>query len=1118
MIQEAETGRRVPPAEMETCQEAISVAYALLQRHPGVFLGKQFDENDDDDDDDVKKKRADDGDVSETRCLRAASSMIASLYRALQGSALSRENAVAAGVTVAAAVGAGVTDPRRHAAALADAFAEREPLTGSGPLLPSTSSSADAWCRANGVAPAPMEALALATETVTKETATATRKVTQQTVTTSEINNNTEQHKGMMTFRDLSDRMTPFGRLCAARGVLTAASAEALSFPLEVPAEANEAGRASEGDEGEENKEKKKKKPWTLLTSYLFPYICASLERPGDSHHKYHAAAALRAALVRVKALAVAAGRGPREKKEKEELKTPAELTKKFSLDDVFPPSSRDRVCDILWANWEDPLSQTVKETHLSFDTLLDVEEARVAEEGRRGSDALPTAFLEDAARSLLKKDVSVKGRYAPLAMVARRLGARRLLALAPDLLTETLRAMRDDSVCTAAGALVAAVAQSLLAETTDGELMAEKEAGKKTETAASVRRFDEGSRSRGSLRRAGKDEGTVAAAGSAAALASWRAWWVGPLAEALLSPGRERAGAGTYALPAFLRLDGASVVPLLARIREDPTLRANAAPAENTEENENDATETHASRRVSAVAAAVVATLRSARALGLLDPDDPSRVSRRVAEAAARTFAWETTSGPDDDEPSGKTNVPTEETTLRTHSNSVVSYGVDASTLLAAATRRDARSRRDALDLLCADGKRASLPGALERKVLRSAIPTHLRDADPAFRSALVSSTTRLLGRIKAGCGRAAVFVRARPELARAFRETHDRITPYSTPLPKEASSEKTEVKEKFSKTGTLPQETRGARCFGAHAKGARAVDDDEAARLIANASACVEFTEWLVKTLMRSAYPGAPYERKQTALDLLLAVAETFGVQGSPESDDMVTAASASVGNRESDADALAFAERLASRLEASPYATHCLGSDVVTCLLGAAVDSWDKLRVGAFRLLSKHPAPLAGVERPEAVAALFAWALALSRSPRVRESDAAALLLRLLFRKYALDGGWTVTLTPEVVATPPRESESVADSQRLASARTKKKSEKARRARTARLLGASPFIRFFFLSFFFFLPPVRGAATFRRFLLVLALFFLNTSREGNTIITHRPLMLANIFSNMC
>ena len=94
MIQEAETGRRVPPAEMETCQEAISVAYALLQRHPGVFLGKQFDENDDDDADDV----GDVGDVSwsprgdsprgSPRCTRAASSLIKSLYRALQGSAL----------------------------------------------------------------------------------------------------------------------------------------------------------------------------------------------------------------------------------------------------------------------------------------------------------------------------------------------------------------------------------------------------------------------------------------------------------------------------------------------------------------------------------------------------------------------------------------------------------------------------------------------------------------------------------------------------------------------------------------------------------------------------------------------------------------------------------------------------------------------------------------------------------------------------------------------------------------------------------------------------------------------------------------------------------------------
>ena len=65
-------------------------------------------------------------------------------------------------------------------------------------------------------------------------------------------------------------------------------------------------------------------------------------------------------------------------------------------------------------------------------------------------------------------------------------------------------------------------------------------------------------------------------------------------------------------------------------------------------------------------------------------------------------------------------------------------------------------------------------------------------------------------------------------------------------------------------------------------------------------------------------------------------------------------------------------------------------------------------------------------------------------------MRESDAAALLLRLLFRKYALDGGWTIALTPETVATPPAAGEADVD------ARNPKRS---RRTRTAKLLGASP-----------------------------------------------------------
>ena len=1039
MIQEAETGRRVPPAEMETCQEAVSVAYALLQRHPGTFLGGAFsrdeenhDEDDEDDEDDEETDATDDVHAEKALAAssRAARSLIASLYRVLQGSALSREAAVSAGVTVAAAVGAGVADPKRHAAALADAFI--------GTRDGEKTSSVNTWCRANGVEPAPTESLALAFSGKKK-------RFGDESGFGDDVRPGDGDNDAPTTFARLSRTMTPFGRLCAARGVLTAASAEALAHPLEVPEDARGETAASPRSRSNER--------WTLLTSHLFPFICASLERPEDSHHKYHAAAALRAALVRVKALA------RNKKATKSEAPPDGDAP---GVDDAFPTATRDRVCDILWANWEDPLAQTAKETLLSFETLLDVEEARAGEQKRRFE-----TFLEDAASSLLRKDASCKGRYVPLAAVARRLGARRLLTLAPDLLTATLRAMRDDSVCTAAGALAAAVSQSLLWEETarldaraasstpdsanDAARTARGDEKKKTESAPGF-----GSETK-TLRRAGKDEAVVAAEGSAAALVSWRAWWVGPLAEALLSPGRERAGAGTYALPAFLKQDGASVVPLLVRIQEVNPPGGGFTTA-NDDVSEDTTRANDGTRNASLVAGAVVAVLRAARQLGLLDPDDPSRVSRRVAAAAARTFVWRSADG----HGGGRATTNAETSADRAERPLAPSYGVDATILLAAATRRDARSRRDALDFLCADGKRSSLPGALERRVLRRALPTLLRDPDPAFRSALVSATTRLLVRIKAGCVRAATFARARPELVAAvfgetdasgfgFGETFHPKTANPEPPSGKAANDAPSARvgdddDESPEKRVTP--TRGARCFGAHAKGVRAVDDDEAARLIGNASACVSFIEWFTRTLVRSAYPGAPYERKQTALDLLLAVAETFPPDADADADPD--------GTRTSETSR---ASLLASRLESSPYATFCLGPDVVTCLLGAAVDSWDRLRAGAFRLLSKHPAPLAGIRRSEDVAAHFKWALALSRSPRVRESDAAALLLRLLFRKYAVDGGWTVTLTPEVavVAPPPREEKetSVSPAKNGTAARSGGGGE--RRTRTAKLLGA-------------------------------------------------------------
>ena len=248
------------------------------------------------------------------------------------------------------------------------------------------------------------------------------KAVTEETVT--------KRHGGE-TFR-LSDRMTPFPRLCARarrahRGVRR-----------RCPSRSSSIGRARRvGNGRRRNREEKREEKRAAVDAhdvFLFPYICASLERPGT------------------RTTSTTPRRPPRVGPRQGALRRRGFQNKKSYLlaGRRLPPSSRDRVCDILWANWEAAVA-TVKETHLSFDTMLDVERRRLLETRRGvGSARTETAFLEDAAESQ-KKDVSVKGGTRLSPWPARRLGARRLLALAPDLLPDTLRAMRDDSVCTAA-------------------------------------------------------------------------------------------------------------------------------------------------------------------------------------------------------------------------------------------------------------------------------------------------------------------------------------------------------------------------------------------------------------------------------------------------------------------------------------------------------------------------------------------------------------------------------------------------------------------------------------------------------------------------------------------
>lgn len=93
--------------------------------------------------------------------------------------------------------------------------------------------------------------------------------------------------------------------------------------------------------------------------------------------------------------------------------------------------------------------------------------------------------------------------------------------------------------------------------------------------------------------------------------------------------------------------------------------------------------------------------------------------------------------------------------------------------------------------------------------------------------------------------------------------------------------------------------------------------------------------------------------------------------------------------------DAAALAAAAARGEPLQAlhafDPFCAGFLSAEMVSLLVPALVDSWDKLRQCAFETLMKLPAPLPGWQTPDQLRPVVRWAADLMWSPRVRESDA-------------------------------------------------------------------------------------------------------------------------------
>lgn len=211
-------------------------------------------------------------------------------------------------------------------------------------------------------------------------------------------------------------------RLCLIRGILTAVSRNVLNAQFFVSKE-----DLSNGSGNGDNSAK------TILYNGILPELCSYCENPTDSHFNFHALTVLQICLQQIK------------------TSISANLTNMSFDYSPIPEDMGTRILRIIWNNLEDPLSQTVKQVHLVFDLFLDIESSLRWDEG---SERIKS-FLQKIASDLLRLGPRCKGRYVPLALLTKRLGAKTLLDMSPDLLSEIVEAYTDDDVCSAASSFL---------------------------------------------------------------------------------------------------------------------------------------------------------------------------------------------------------------------------------------------------------------------------------------------------------------------------------------------------------------------------------------------------------------------------------------------------------------------------------------------------------------------------------------------------------------------------------------------------------------------------------------------------------------------------------------
>jgi hypothetical protein len=158
--------------------------------------------------------------------------------------------------------------------------------------------------------------------------------------------------------------------------------------------------------------------------------------------------------------------------------------------------------------------------------------------------------------------------------------------------------------------------------------------------------------------------------------------------------------------------------------------------------------------------------------------------------------------------------------------------------------------------------------------------------------------------------------------------------------------------------------------------------------------------FLHQSVQCLADCIFPGCSFERMVLAFDLMLHAVQMIGIPASPTAD--LSAVTVQDG----------FSAAL-SPLVDSGYTQR---------LVNALICTWDRARFNALQILSLYPGAVPGFADAGSVTSLLEWALTLLSSARLHECEGAALVIRLMSRKYVRKLGWKIQFHPTLQVTVP------------------------------------------------------------------------------------------------